>query len=744
MNERLAVAALALVTLAALWVAPWATFNRETGARAAVVLLPNRSLDFTGRTDPIDVPRQDAVLLLTALGLVAVGAGSALRERPRYVAWLVGGVLVIGATAWGLDAFGKAVEVRRVVAFQDAVSSAVAQPNERQDVARLRTLIEEAGTRSVDRSVELAREAGVVVRRLPYGGSAFGPAAFLAFVVGGVAIFFGGRLWPPVAGAVDRVVLGVAVPLVSILLALAVAAVVILILQPTPLGRDVVVTGPAMALAGRLDTLWHAYFTLFSPSLGTIKGFLDALSFATPLIFTGLAVGFGFRAGLFNIGAPGQMVLGAIGTMFVGLYVPGPTWLVVPLAVLAAALGGAFWGAIPGFLKARFGANEVINTILLNFVAASLLLFMLSASPTFAEPAVRVIQVIGIAIAAAVVALVIPPTRRLLGRSPRFSFALVAVAVLVAAFVVAQPQPGDAPVVLQLPFKVPGSEPKSYEISEAARLPRLPALFGVDPQGVTAAATVDVDLALWAALAAAVVAAWAGGALRAVRRRGPVGRVGLGVLAGVVVYGVLAVFGARSVALAVPATNLNPAFVIALAAAAFVSIYLFRTRFGYELRAVGLSPKAAEYGGAHIARNTVLAMAISGALAGLTATHYVMGGALEDYALRQSLPTSDGFDGIAVALLGNNHPVGIVLAAFLFGVLKNGGSVLNITFSDLTRDVVSMVLALVVLFIAARGFLPDRWAHPVRREKIVDDQAESVPTDPVTATPPTASERENI
>ncbi len=213
---------------------------------------------------------------------------------------------------------------------------------------------------------------------------------------------------------------------------------------------------------------------------------------------------------------------------------------------------------------------------------------------------------------------------------------------------------------------------------------------------------------------------------------------------GIVAYAVLAAFGARSVALAVPATNLNPAFGIALAAAAFVSIYLFRTRFGYELRAVGLSPKAAEYGGAHVSRNTVLAMALSGALAGLTATHYVMGGALEDYALRQSLPTSDGFDGIAVALLGNNHPVGIVLAAFLFGVLKNGGSVLNITFSDLTRDVVSMVLALVVLFIAAKGFLPDRWANPLRRPQTVGDAAVSVPSDPVTATPPTASERENI
>jgi len=108
----------------------------------------------------------------------------------------------------------------------------------------------------------------------------------------------------------------------------------------------------------------------------------------------------------------------------------------------------------------------------------------------------------------------------------------------------------------------------------------------------------------------------------------------------------------------------------------------------------------------------------------------VLGGALEDFALRQSLPTSDGFDGIAVALLGYNNPLGVVLSAFLFGVLKNGGSTLNIAFSDLTRDVVNMVLALVVLFIAARGFLPDRFTDPIaraawrrRRGEETDDEA---------------------
>ncbi|MFU8887297.1 MAG: ABC transporter permease [Trueperaceae bacterium] len=735
MSERLAVAAFALVTLVALWVAPWAAFSRETGSRAAVILLPDRVIDFTGRTDPISVPGQGAVLWLSVAGLVVVAGGAALSGRARHVAWLAAGALLIGTATWGLAQFDAAVEARRAVAFQEAIAPNIADPRPNQDAERLRQLSEEALERPVTVSVELAREAGVVVRRLPYGGSAPGFAAFLTLVVGAAALLFGLRVWPRAGRVLDRVLTAVAIPAVSIALALLAAAVVILLLQPTPVGRDVAIAGPLMALAGRLDTLWHAYYILFSGSLGTVKGFFDALSFATPLIFTGLAVGFGFRAGLFNIGAPGQMVLGAIGAMFVGLYLPGPAWVVLPAAVLAAAVGGGLWGAIPGFLKARFGANEVINTILLNFVAASLMLFMLSSSPTFAASAVRVIQLIAWVVAASLVGLLVPPVRRVMRISPRLTLALVAVVALVGSVVVAQPRAGDQPVVLQLPFKAPGSEPKSYELSEAARIPRLPAMFGIDLRATPGTNVVSVDAAAWIAGLLAVLAFVGAGAVGALRRRGFQGRIlaALGVAA--VAYATLAAVGWRALPLAIPPTNLNPSFLIALAAAAFVWVFLFRTRYGYELRATGLAPKAAEYGGANIPRNTVMAMAISGALAGLTATHYVLGGAMEDYALRQSLPTGDGFDGIAVALLGANHPVGVVLAAFLFGVLKNGGSAMNIAFTDLTRDVVSMVLALVVLFIAAKGFLPDWLTNPLRRAQALGD----LPEEPAGGTPPGGS-----
>ncbi len=94
---------------------------------------------------------------------------------------------------------------------------------------------------------------------------------------------------------------------------------------------------------------------------------------AVPLIFTGLAVAFAFRAGLFNIGGEGQLYVGAFACTLVGLTLGGlPAVLLIPLLVLASAAGGALWAAVPGFLKARFGVHEVINTIMMNFIAVGL------------------------------------------------------------------------------------------------------------------------------------------------------------------------------------------------------------------------------------------------------------------------------------------------------------------------------------------------------------------------------------
>jgi len=96
-----------------------------------------------------------------------------------------------------------------------------------------------------------------------------------------------------------------------------------------------------------------------------------------------------------------------------------------------------------------------------------------------------------------------------------------------------------------------------------------------------------------------------------------------------------------------------------------------------RLRA-GLAPKAAEYAGVKIAQKIVLTMAIAGAFAGLAATHYVLGGGIDEYRFKQSIPYNVGFDGIAVALMGQNTPLGVTLAAGLFGVLLTGGLQLNL------------------------------------------------------------------
>ena len=121
-----------------------------------------------------------------------------------------------------------------------------------------------------------------------------------------------------------------------------------------------------------------AYQALLIGSVGSVKAISETLTAATPLILAGLSVAIAFRAGLFNIGAEGQMLIGGMFGVFVGFSISGmPLIIHLPLALLAGILGGAIWGFIPGFLKARTGAHEVIVTIMLNFIALRLVDFFL-------------------------------------------------------------------------------------------------------------------------------------------------------------------------------------------------------------------------------------------------------------------------------------------------------------------------------------------------------------------------------
>jgi len=302
------------------------------------------------------------------------------------------------------------------------------------------------------------------------------------------------------------------------------------------------------------------YADMARECFGRGYGLGQTLFKATPLIFTGLAVALGFRTGVFNIGAEGQMILGGFAAAMAGLLpLPGPLPLLA--ALLAAALAGGAWGAIPGALKARFGAHEVINTIMLNFVAYALVAWM------------------GHAV---------------------FEHATVRTATL----------------------------------PEAAWIARLGALF--------------------------------------------------------------------------PALKGSPAnfsLALALLAAAAVHLLLFRTRLGYELRVVGLSPSAAEYGGIATGRAQALALGLSGAAAGLAGVNFVLG---YKHYFELGFSAGAGFLGIAVALVGRNHPLGVIAAALFFGALSYGGLVVN---QRVPKELVEALQGLVILFAIATQQVVERAAR---------------------------------
>ncbi len=296
------------------------------------------------------------------------------------------------------------------------------------------------------------------------------------------------------------------------------------------------------------------------------------LLYATPFIFTGLSVAVAFRAGLFNIGGMGQVLIGALLCGFVGWKLAAlPAILAVPVCIVAAAAGGAAWGAIAGVLKAWRGSHEVIITIMLNFCAVAL-----------------------------------------------------------------------ADSMVNGPWKAKeGMTPQMPAIGESARLPRLGARPADAPP----------------------------------REPGDPRTLGI------------PLFPAH--------VQLNLSFLLALLAAGGVSVYLFRTVRGYELRAVGHNPEAARAAGISVKRVTVSAMALSGALAGMAATDLVMG---MKYNYRQDDAMSyarAAFIGIAVSLMGQNHPAGIILAALLFGALERMGLLIQ----GVPKDIVLILQAAVILFV---------------------------------------------
>jgi len=169
-------------------------------------------------------------------------------------------------------------------------------------------------------------------------------------------------------------------PTLALFLALLVGAVIIMLTDVDAWRR--MADEPVAAIRDMLVGVWEAYRELFVGAFGSVRGISETLFTATPLILAGLAVAVGFKTGLFNIGARGQMLIAGLCSLWVALYVDLPAILHVPLAILAAVVGGGIWGGVAGFLKARTGAHEVITTIMLNFIAAFLVLYLLK-SPLF-------------------------------------------------------------------------------------------------------------------------------------------------------------------------------------------------------------------------------------------------------------------------------------------------------------------------------------------------------------------------
>ncbi|MBM4423473.1 MAG: ABC transporter permease [Chloroflexi bacterium] len=335
----------------------------------------------------------------------------------------------------------------------------------------------------------------------------------------------------------------------------------------------------ASAPGGSLSAAWKAigtaYGSLLEGSLGSPARMIAALQSgdskqigdafypiteslvaATPYIFAGLAVAVGFRCGLFNIGAEGQLFIGAICSVWVGITLKGlPAIVHIPLALLAGAAGGALWAFVPAILKAKAGAHEVINTIMMNYVAFRLSEWLLNG-----------------------------------------------------------------------PLKRPESaNPVSAFIQPSAELPR----FFPDP------------------------------------------------------------------------IRFHMGFFVALGVAAFIYWFLFKTTLGFEIRTVGANASAAKYAGMNITRNLIIAMCLSGALAGLAGANEVLG---VNHNLANAFSAGYGFDSIALALLGKSHPFGVVLAAVLFGTLRSGSTRMQ-NVAQIPVDIISVIQALVIAFIAAPAII---------------------------------------
>jgi ABC-type uncharacterized transport system permease subunit len=399
--------------------------------------------------------------------------------------------------------------------------------------------------------------------------------------------------------------------------------------------------------SGSFQTVVEAYTGLIRGALFKPRGLSETLVASVPYILLSLAVAIGFKAGLFNIGVEGQFYIGAVSAAWAGQAVHGlPAIIHLPLAILAGAIGGAIWGAIPGYLKARTGAHEVITTIMMNYIAFRLTEYLIS-----------------------------------------------------------DPLKDKVATAVQTPRVSPAAE-----LWTLAAIPKrledpLNALF----------------VAIIFAFIAALIARWAVGRRRpaATRQQRRLVIWGTAAIVGVLSFFLLPVLTHAWWPFTDQYDRLHIGLFFALGAAVFVWWFMQRTTRGFELRTVGANPDAARYAGVNITRNIVFTMALSGALAGIAGTIEVLG-----VSICRCLPlffsSGYGFDSIAIALLAKNNPFGIIAGSFLWGAMRNGSDLMELT-SGVSKYVISLIQALVLLFVAAPAIV--RWMYRIKRAPRLEEEA---------------------
>jgi simple sugar transport system permease protein len=295
------------------------------------------------------------------------------------------------------------------------------------------------------------------------------------------------------------------------------------------------------------------YRMLLEGTWGNWYGFGQVLYKATTLAFTGMAIAIGLRAGLFNIGAESQIAAGGLAAALVGIWLPAatPGIIAIILCIIGASIAGGGVAAIPAVLKTRFGAHEVIVTIMLNFIVLAFINWLITAH-------------------------------------------------------LHQPESVHTAAI------------------RAGAIPRLQEFF---PAFHGAAANLSILIAILMA-----IALW---------------------------------------------------------------YFLFRSRSGYEIRAAGLQPEAAEYSGISVHNVWMKAMILSGAIAGIGGINYVLG---YEHYFEDGFATGAGFLGIAVALVGRNNPFGVLIAALLFATLSQGGLAIH---AFVPKQIADVLQAVVIIAISA-------------------------------------------